>query len=124
MLMEAMEVLHDVKWADPFMEELHVKLGDLSLEMGEAQQALDEYLILLALDPVDKADANLKIAQAYNALGDEEKTMEYLLTALDIAPQYRPAQALLLELSRSDAETRTAAEEAAPTGDGEESQDQ
>ncbi len=102
MQLEAMEVLNDVKWADPFMEELHVKLGDLSLAMGEPQQALDEYLVLLALDPVDKADANLKIANAYRALNDEEKTMEYLLTALDIAPQYRPAQQLLLELSRAE----------------------
>ena len=65
------------------------------------QQALAEFEILLALDPVDKAAANLKIAQAWNALGDADKTMEYLLTALDIAPQYRPAQALLLELSRT-----------------------
>jgi hypothetical protein len=27
--------------------------------------------------------------------------MQYLMTALEIAPQYRPAQMLLLELSRS-----------------------
>jgi tetratricopeptide (TPR) repeat protein len=100
MLAEAMEVLNDVKWADPFAEDLHVELGDLLMTMNQPQEALKEYEILLALDPTDKADANLKIAQAYNALGDSEKTMEYLLTALDIAPAYRPAQALLLELSR------------------------
>ncbi len=113
---EALNVLNDVKWADPFMEELHVKLGDLSLEMGQPQQALDEYQILLALDPTDKADANLKVATAYRALGDEDKTMEYLLMALDIAPQYRPAQQLLLELSRIPEE--------APAGDAEIPQDQ
>jgi len=27
--------------------------------------------------------------------------MEYLMTALDIAPQYRPAHQLLLEMSRT-----------------------
>ncbi|MDY6983079.1 MAG: hypothetical protein SV422_08325, partial [Pseudomonadota bacterium] len=100
MLTEAMEVLEDVKWADPFAEELHVELGDLHMAMNQPQEALTEYEILLALDPVDKADANLKLARAHNALGNEDETMEYLLTALDIAPQYRQAQAFLLELSR------------------------
>ena len=38
---------------------------------------------------------------AYNALDNVGKTMEYLMTALDIAPLYRPAQQLLLELSRT-----------------------
>lgn len=99
---EALEVLTDVAWADPFLEDLHLKLGDLHLAMGEPQEALDEYLILLALDPLDKAAANLKIATAYKALNDTEKTMEYLMTTLDIAPQYRPAQQLLLEMSRAD----------------------
>lgn len=101
---EALEVLTDVAWADPFMEELHVELGDLHLELGQPQLALDEYQILLALDPLNKADANLKIATAYKALNNAEMTMQYLMTALDIAPQYRPAQALLLELSRTPAE--------------------
>src|SRR5690606_38896520 len=105
MLAEAMEVLNDVKWADPFAEDLHATLGDLHMTMNQPQQALAEYEVLLALDPVDKADANLKLARAWNALGDADKTMEYLLTALDIAPQYRPAQLLLLELSRSQTET-------------------
>ncbi|MEY4640449.1 MAG: hypothetical protein RLZZ227_443 [Pseudomonadota bacterium] len=110
---EALEVLNDVKWGDPFMEELHIALGDLHLAMGAAQEALDEYLVLLALDPVDKADANLKVANAYKALNDTDRTMEYLMTALDIAPQYRPAQALLLEL------TRGAGQGTAPADDSE-----
>ena len=33
-------------------------------------------------------------------MDNDDKTMEYLMTALDIAPQYRPAQQLLLELTR------------------------
>lgn len=101
---EALDVLTDVIWADPFLEELHVKLGDLHLAMGEPRLALREYEVLLALDPLDKASANLKLATAYQALGNNDKTMEYLMTALDIAPQYRPAQRLLLELSRGDTE--------------------
>ncbi|MES2603964.1 MAG: tetratricopeptide repeat protein, partial [Pseudomonadota bacterium] len=103
----AFEVLKDVIWSDPFVDDLHVKLGDLYMTHNEPDKALREYLVLLALDPNDKADANLKVATAYKALNDNTNAMQYLLTALDIAPQYRPAQALLLELSRSAAPAST-----------------
>jgi len=91
----------DTNYADPFIESLHVTLGDLYMETQRPAQALEEYKVLLALDPLDKASANYRIANAYNALDNAEKTMEYLMTALDIAPQYRPAQQLLLEMSRT-----------------------
>ena len=98
---EAEAVLMDTNYADPFIENLHVTLGDLYMETQRPAQALEEYEVLLALDPLDKASANYRIANAYNALDNAEKTMEYLMTALDIAPQYRPAQQLLLEMSRT-----------------------
>ncbi|HWK55190.1 MAG TPA: tetratricopeptide repeat protein [Hyphomicrobiales bacterium] len=96
----ALRAWRDVLWVSPFMEELHVKLGDLYMTQSQPDKALKEYQVLLALDPTDKASANLKLAQAYHALGDTDRTMEHLLTALDIAPQFREAQRLLLELSR------------------------
>jgi cellulose synthase operon protein C len=98
---EAEAVLVDVSYADPFLEDLHIKLGDLYMDMQQPVNALIEYEVLLALNPLDKASANYRIANAYNALDNADKTMEYLMTALDIAPQYRPAQQLLLELSRT-----------------------
>jgi len=98
---EAEAVLMDTNYADPFLEDLHVKLGDLYMETQRPELALEEYEVLLALDPLDKASVNYRIANAYNALDNADKTMEYLMTALDIAPQYRPAQQLLLELSRT-----------------------
>jgi tetratricopeptide (TPR) repeat protein len=98
---QAYEVLKDVIWADPFSEELHVKLGDLYLDRNQPAEAIEEYRVLLALDPVDKAATNLRMAKAFRAMGDLDGTMEYLMTALDIAPQYRDAQMLLLELSRT-----------------------
>ncbi len=97
----AFKVLKDVVWADPFSQDLHVKLGDLYMTHNEPAKALREYLVLLSLNPPDKADANYKVATAYKALNDKNKTMEYVMAALDVAPQYRPAQSLLLELSRS-----------------------
>ena len=101
---EAEAVLTDTNWANPFREDVHEKLGDLYMDTGRPQLALEEYHVLLALDPLDKAAANYRVANAYNALDNAEKTMEYLMTALDIAPQYRPAQRLLLEMSRGQNE--------------------
>jgi cellulose synthase operon protein C len=100
---QAFKVLKDVVWSDPFAQDLHIKLGDLYLTHHEPAKALREFQVLLALDPADKAHANLKIATAYKDLNDKDNSMQYLMTALDIAPQYREAQALLLELSRSSA---------------------
>ena len=77
-----------------------MKLGDLYIETNRPELAIEEFEVLLALDPLDKASANYRLANAWYALDNAEKSMEYLMTALDIAPQYRPAQKLLLELSR------------------------
>ena len=101
---DAEAVLVDANWANPFREDLHMKLGDLYMDTDRPQLALEEYQVLLALDPLDKALANYRVANAYNALDNAEKTMEYLMTALDIAPQYRDAQRLLLEMTRGQDE--------------------
>lgn len=98
----AERVLMDANWADPFNEDLHRKLGDLYLELDKPEQALVEYEVLLALDPLDKASAHYRLATAHDALGNDDQTMDAVMTALDIAPQFRPAQQLLLDLSRRD----------------------
>jgi len=98
---EAIAVFRDVHYADPFDEETHGKLGDLYIELDQPEAALQEYMVGLALNPLDQAAANYRVASAYKALNDPAQSMDYLMTALDIAPQYRPAQQLLLELSRA-----------------------
>ena len=99
---EAVEVLHSINYSDPFNEQLHTKLGNLYLEQGKPRKALQEFQVNLALDPLDKAAAYYHLAQAYRALNEDARTMEHLMQALDIAPRYRPAQRLLLELSREE----------------------
>ena len=98
---EAIDVLQSVNLVDPLDQELHGKLGDMLLEADRAQEALAEYSIALALDPHDKATANYRMASAYHQLGDDEQSQDHLLQALDIAPNFRPAQRLLLDLMRS-----------------------
>jgi tetratricopeptide (TPR) repeat protein len=98
---QAIDVFRDIHYVDPFDEETHGKLGDILIEQDKPEAALQEYLVALALNPLDQATANFRVASAYKALNDKEQSMEYLMTALDIAPQFRPAQQLLLELSRT-----------------------
>ncbi|MDH5309437.1 MAG: tetratricopeptide repeat protein [Gammaproteobacteria bacterium] len=97
----AIDVLNTVALVQPLDDELHGALGDLLLEAGRPAEALREYGILLALEPHDRADAYFRLARAHSRSGNIEQSKQYLLAALDIAPGYRPAQRLLLELTRA-----------------------
>lgn len=99
---EAAEVLTDLNYSDPFNQELHVKLGDVLMDLERPREALREYQVHLAMEPLDKASAYYRIARAYRALDNFDASMEHLMTALDIAPRYRPAQRMLLEMTRQD----------------------
>ena len=103
---EAIDVLQSVNLVDPLDQELHGTLGDMLLEAGRAQEALTEYSIGLALNPHDKATANYRMANAYHQLGNDEQSQDHLLQALDIAPNFRPAQKLLLDLMRAGSDNQ------------------
>ncbi|MDH3440740.1 MAG: tetratricopeptide repeat protein, partial [Gammaproteobacteria bacterium] len=96
----AIDVLQTVNMVDPLDLELHGALGDLLMAEGRAAEALLEYSVALALNPHDKATAYYRLARAHNALGDREASQDQLLLALDVAPNFRPAQRLLLDLMR------------------------
>ena len=98
---EAADTLLIVALVEPVDEALHESLGKLQLALGNGEAALRAFEILLALDPHDKASAYLHIAEAHRATGDVAKSRENVLAALDLAPSFRPAQRLLLELTRS-----------------------
>ncbi|MDJ0779851.1 MAG: tetratricopeptide repeat protein [Gammaproteobacteria bacterium] len=53
---------------------------------------------LLALDPVDRAEAHFQLADAYWRAGDRSSAREQILYSLEIAPNYVSAQELLLAL--------------------------
>ena len=67
---------------------------------GRSREALLEYQALLAMNPQDLAEAHYRLAKTYVALEDRAKGREHLLYALEIAPHYREAQQLLLEVVR------------------------
>ncbi len=97
---EAVAVLEDVLLVAPLGQDVHAELGDRLLEVGRAEQALFEYQIYAALAPHDQANVHYRMARAYHALEDGARAREHLLYALEIAPHYREAQQMLLEIVR------------------------
>jgi tetratricopeptide (TPR) repeat protein len=97
---DAIEVFDDLLMVAPLRSEVHREFGDRLSEAGEHARALVEYQALLAMNPQDLADAHYRVAKAYVALADKAKGREHLLYALEIAPHYREAQQLLLEVLR------------------------
>ena len=99
---EAVATLERLNYIYPVKdEELHHRLGDLLYQEKQYDGAIREYNAFAASNPVDKAGAQFSLAQAYFAAGKTDKAEECVLAALEIAPGYRPAQKLLLQLQHS-----------------------
>ncbi len=99
---QAIDVMMSVNLVDPLDRDLHGELGDMLLAVDRATEALQEYEIALALKPHDLATAWYRMAQAQYKLGNIEQTQDHLLQALDVAPNFRPAQRLLLQLASGE----------------------
>jgi tetratricopeptide (TPR) repeat protein len=83
-------------------EELHRHLGDLWFRESNYAGAIREYAAVVASHPLDTASAQFNLARAYFAAGKRDQAEEHLLVALEAAPDYRPAQQLLLKLEGSE----------------------
>jgi len=96
---EATEVLAAVNYADPLALDGHDRLGQLLLAQNKGPAALREYQVLLALQPLDSAPAQYGLARAWRMNGNAAEARRHLLESLDAAPNFRPAQKLLLEMT-------------------------
>ena len=97
---DAIDVMSDALLVSPLDDETHVELGGWLLAEQQSLEALREYEASLAMNPHDQAAAHYRLATAYQQLEDQAKTLEHVLYALEIAPHYREAQQLLLEIAR------------------------
>jgi tetratricopeptide (TPR) repeat protein len=99
---EAIATLERLNYIYPVKDEdLHRRLGDLLYAQKQFEGAVREYNAVLASNPVDKAGAEFNLARAYFAAGQKDKAQDSVLAALEIAPGYKPAQKLLLELQQT-----------------------
>jgi len=96
---EAIEVLETLNWISPNSIDLHEKLGKDYLERGDNELAIREFESLLGLHPTDKSVVYLNMAYAYQNLDNKKRAKRNVLQALEHAPFYREAQALLVELT-------------------------
>ena len=80
-------------------EGAHQKLGDLYLELGNPTLAAREYGAVLALGTVDKAGGHFQLAKALAQSKKFDEARDEVLSSLEAAPSFKPAQKLLLELS-------------------------
>jgi hypothetical protein len=99
---EAADILEKINYIYPVNDEdLHRHLGDLLYGQKRYDAAIREYSAVVASNPVDKAGAQFHLAEAYLSAGQKDKAEESVLAALEIAPGYRPAQRMLLQLNQS-----------------------
>jgi len=96
---EAAAVLERLNYIYPMRSEQHQELGELWLEQDNAAGAIREFQALLAAKPIDMAGAHYDLARALDLNHQPEAARNELIDAMEIAPGFRPAQKLLLQLS-------------------------
>jgi tetratricopeptide (TPR) repeat protein len=85
----------------PFDAALHGRLAVLAGQRQSHGIAVRSRAAVVALKPSNLADAHFQLARAQAAAGDLAEARRSVLRALDIAPAFEEAQALLLSLPRS-----------------------
>ncbi len=98
---EAAATLDRINYIYPNDEQLHRHLGDLWFDEQNYPGAIREYRAVVAIEPADRASAEFNLARAYFAAGARDRAQDHVLQALEAAPDYRPAQKLLLQLQDS-----------------------
>lgn len=83
-------------------EESHRRLGGLWLNDGNLEGAIREYRSVIAMKTLDPASAHYNLAAAYRKAGRNDLAKEEVISSLEAAPGYRPAQKLLLELAQGE----------------------
>jgi tetratricopeptide (TPR) repeat protein len=97
---EAAAALDRLNYIQPVDEDLHRRLGDLWMGLGNTAGAIREYQAVLAKAPTDPAMSHFNLAKAYLTAHRSDAAKDELLLSLEAAPGFRPAQKMLLELSK------------------------
>lgn len=90
----------------PYNMSLHVRLAELLARAADRTGAIRERRAVLALGPVDRAEALYQLARAYYEADDLRNARHTVLRALEDAPSYEDAQELLLDIHARGGGTR------------------
>lgn len=94
----ATDALERAVWINPFKPELHRALAAVAAGQNDRARVIRERRALVALDPVDRAEALYQLALAYRDGGDDAAARRAVLRALEEAPNFGKAQDLLLAI--------------------------
>ena len=94
----AADALERAMYINPFDIAQHQHLADLLAASGDKAKVVRERRAVVALAPVDKADALYRLALAWHELGNAREARTSVLRALEEAPNFVPAQELLLTI--------------------------
>ena len=81
---------------NPYNVQIHEELGKLYLQRKMTRAAIREFRVLLALNPMDKANAHYWLARALLQANKKKEAHREILRALEYAPTFKEAQELLL----------------------------
>ncbi len=95
----------------PYDPAAHVRLARMYAAVGDHKKVVRERRAVVALNPVDRAEALYELAVAHRDAGDAASARREVLRALEHAPSFEKAQDLLLALRQGGAAT--------PRGSGE-----
>lgn len=84
---------------DPFDPAAHTAWGQIAMKQQNAVLASREFHAALESGATDKAAAHCDLAEAYLAAGRGDDAKKEVLAAIEIAPSYERAQALLLKIA-------------------------
>src|SRR5687767_14749252 len=93
-------------WISPYDPGVHVRLAEHLAAMGDKTKVVRERRAIVALDPVDRAEARYQLARALVDAGDRTAARREVILALEEAPSFERAQVLLLELQQEGAVRR------------------
>jgi tetratricopeptide (TPR) repeat protein len=99
--------LEQVMFVYPLELSLHERLAELYARMGEPERAVRERKAVLALQPVDRAEALYQLALAQFEAGRVREARKALLEVLENAPHFEKAQDLLLRVHEADGRDQT-----------------
>src|SRR5579871_859289 len=97
---KAAATLDRLNYIYPEDPDLHKRLGDLWLPQNNLPGAIREYQAVLATKPLDQAGAHYELASAFRKANRLDDARDQVLLSLEAAPGYKPAQKLLLEISK------------------------
>lgn len=94
----AAAALERAVWISPYDPAVHVRLAGHYAATGDKMKVVRERRALVALDPVDRAEARYQLALSLVEAGDRTAARREVLLALEEAPSFERAQVLLLQL--------------------------